>query len=86
MKQLVKKFIFNKLFKDTTVFSDGSVVKYEENTLKIYPAKNTQLIFHGELKIHSYENITIQSDKILRLRGDILHLNDHKPAKKAKVV
>lgn len=82
MKNLFKKFFINKFINNTKIFDDGTIVEYKDNELKIFPSKNTNIIFNGKLNIYSDEEIIIQSGKTLYLRGEKLHLNDHKPANK----
>lgn len=80
MLKRIKKKIINILLEDDKIFKDGTVVKYENNKLKIYPSENINIEFNGKINFYSDYDITIQSEGTLRLRGETLHLNDHKPA------
>ena len=71
--------LFNKIFY-TKVFPDGSIVSFSNNRLEINNSKETTVILSGKVNLLSEDEICIQSLKTLRLRGDTVHINDHKPA------
>ena len=71
--------LFIKLFY-TKVFPDGSIVSFSNNRLEINNSKETTVILNGKVNLLSEDEICIQSLKTLRLRGDTVHINDHKPA------
>ena len=79
IKSKISEWFINKLLKNVKIYPDGSMVEYKDGKLEITPSYTTVITFKGRIKFESEDDIMIQSHKTLYLRGDILHLNDHKP-------
>ncbi len=79
VKNNILKLLFNKISNNLKIYPDGSIVEYNNGELKILAAPDTTITFCGKLNLLCKEDIVIQSEKVLYLRGDILHLNDNGP-------